>query len=426
MSLMIVNDKSRFGLGALLSLLTLAAPAAAQPPQLDYAALRAKMVAEDLAPFGITNKRVLDVMAKTPRHEFVLPAYRPYAYYDSALPIGERQTISPPFIVAYMTQQLDPQPTDRILEIGTGSGFQAAILSPLVKDVYTIEIVPALGQRAQRTLERLGYKNVHTRIGDGFKGWPEQAPFDKIIVTCSPENIPQPLVDQLREGGQMIIPVGERYEQSLTRVTKRNGKLQREPLQATLFVPMTGKAEESRRVQPDPLHPKIHNGGFEDLLANTDRPAGWHYLRKAKVVSDGKAPEGKHWLHFENREPGRIGEALQGFPIDGRQISHLKVSCQLQTANIAAGPDPTGLPALYIAFYDERRASIGSVEVGPWTKPFAWRPESAEVRVPLAAREAILTVGLNGATGQMDVDDVRISAMAPPASNQRQASAPAR
>jgi protein-L-isoaspartate(D-aspartate) O-methyltransferase len=410
---------------ALLAAFSTTPPVRAQPPEPDYAALRAKMVAEDIAAFGVNNPRVLAVMRSTPRHEFVLPAYRQYAYFDSALPIGERQTISPPFIVAYMTQQLDPQPTDRILEIGTGSGYQAAVLSPLVKEVYTIEIVPSLGQRAEHTLHRLAYKNVFTRIGDGFKGWPEKAPFDKIIVTCSPENIPQPLVDQLREGGQMIIPVGERYEQNLTRVTKRNGKLGRETLQATLFVPMTGEAEASRRVQPDPLHPTIHNGSFEELLAKTERPAGWHYLRKAKVVGDGKAPEGKRWLHFENQEKGRSGEALQGFAIDGRQVSHLKVSCQVQTADIAPGPDPTQLPALFVAFYDDRRAAIDSVQLGPWATAFPWRLQTLDVRVPIAAREAILTIGLNGATGRMDVDDVRISAEPPPAANQRPKGQPA-
>ena len=132
-----------------------------------------------------------------------------------ALPIGEQQTISPPFIVAYMTQEIDPQPTDRVLEIGTGSGYQAAMLSPLVKEVYTIEIVEPLGKRAARTLKRLGYKNVFAKVGDGYLGWPEAAPFDKIIVTCSPEKVPQPLVDQLKDGGLMIVPVGERYQQNL-------------------------------------------------------------------------------------------------------------------------------------------------------------------------------------------------------------------
>ncbi len=142
-----------------------------------------------------------------------------------ALPIGDSQTISSPFIVALMTAALDPQPTDKVLEIGTGSGYQAAVLSPLVEHVYSIEIVEELGQTAKRTLSRLDYKNVSTRIGDGFLGWPNAAPFDKIIVTCSPESVPRPLIEQLREGGQMIIPVGERYQQTLYRMTKKDGEL---------------------------------------------------------------------------------------------------------------------------------------------------------------------------------------------------------
>src|SRR3990172_12411296 len=143
-----------------------------------------------------------------------------------ALPIGDQQTISPPFVVAYMTQEVDPQPTDRVLETATGSGYQAAVLSPLVRNVYTIEIVEPLGKRAARTLKKLGYKNVFVKVGDGYQGWPDAAPFDKIIVTCSPEKVPQPLVDQLRDGGLMVIPVGERYQQTLYSMRKANGELQ--------------------------------------------------------------------------------------------------------------------------------------------------------------------------------------------------------
>jgi protein-L-isoaspartate(D-aspartate) O-methyltransferase len=162
-----------------------------------------------------------------------------------ALPIGEKQTISGPFVVAYMTERLEPRPTDRVLEIGTGSGYQAAVLSPLVKTVYSIEINKPLGEKAARILTRLGYRNVVTKIGDGFQGWPEHAPFDKIIVTCSPEEIPKPLVEQLAEGGRMVIPVGERYDQMLVLLTKRDGEMVRESLVPSLFVPMTGAAEEA-------------------------------------------------------------------------------------------------------------------------------------------------------------------------------------
>ncbi len=174
----------------------------------------ARMVQTEVVGAGIKDPRVIEAMGATPRQEFVPPAQRAWAYDDMALPIGEGQSISPPFVVAYMTEQLDPQPTDRVLEIGTGSGYQAAVLSHLVRDVYTIEIQEPLGRRADAVLKQLGYANVHRRIGDGYQGWPEAAPFDKIIVTCSPEKVPQPLVDQLREGGRLIVPVGDAFSRT--------------------------------------------------------------------------------------------------------------------------------------------------------------------------------------------------------------------
>ncbi|MCH5375348.1 MAG: protein-L-isoaspartate(D-aspartate) O-methyltransferase, partial [Planctomycetes bacterium] len=155
---------------------------------------RERMVREEVVEAGVTDPRVCDAMRQTPRHLFVPASSRRLAYYDMALPIGGGQTISPPFIVAMMTQALEPRPQDKVLEIGTGSGYQAAVLSPLVADVYSIEIVPSLGRSARRVLQQLKYENVHTKIGDGFQGWAEHAPFDKIIVTCSPEKIPPPLV----------------------------------------------------------------------------------------------------------------------------------------------------------------------------------------------------------------------------------------
>ena len=158
------------------------------------------MVETAVRQAGVTDQRVLASMLATRRHEFVPRNVFNRAYLDAGVPIGSAQTISSPFIVAYMTQTLDPQPTDHVLEIGTGSGYQAAILSPLVEKVYSIEIVEALGKRAAKVLKKLKYKNVFTKIGDGYKGWAEHAPFDKIIVTCSPEDVPQPLVDQLKEG----------------------------------------------------------------------------------------------------------------------------------------------------------------------------------------------------------------------------------
>ncbi len=284
--------------------LVCATPGRAAPkPSADFERARAHMVEHEIAAAGVKNPRVLDSMRTTPRHEFMPIAQRASAYLDMALPIGDGQTISPPFVVAYMTEQLDPQPTDTVLEIGTGSGYQAAILSPLVKDVYSIEIVKRLGDQAARTLKRLGYKNIHTRVGDGFQGWAEAAPFDKIIVTCSPEKVPQALVDQLREGGRMIVPVGQRYQQTLYLFEKQQGELKSIALLPTLFVPMTGKAEDKRVVKPDPANPELYNGGFE--IEEEGVPVGWHYQRQLTLIKDDHAPEGERFITFINKEPGR-------------------------------------------------------------------------------------------------------------------------
>lgn len=210
----------------------------------EVAAARKRMVAEQLISWGrhITNQHVLDAMLKVPRHEFVPDAYRGAAYDDSPLPIGYGQTISQPFIVAFMTEQLDPQPNQHVLEIGTGSGYQAAILAELVGMVYSIEIIDSLARRADETLRRLGYKNYKVKAGDGHQGWPEYAPFDAIIVTCSPDKIPQPLIEQLKDGGKMIIPVGEVHEQSLYLLEKRGSKITQRAVLPVRFVPMTGKS----------------------------------------------------------------------------------------------------------------------------------------------------------------------------------------
>jgi protein-L-isoaspartate(D-aspartate) O-methyltransferase len=215
-----------------------------QPPTGDeFALLRRRMVLEQLSAPGrdIRDPRVLEAIAAVPRHEFVPANVQKSAYSDQPLPIGYGQTISQPFIVAFMTEQLDPKPTDRILEIGTGSGYQAAILSCLVAQVYTIEIIEPLARRAEANLKRLRYNNVKVLAGDGYKGWPEYAPFDGIIVTCAPDQIPQPLVDQLKEGGRMIIPVGPPENQQLYLLRKHGSKLEDQAVLPVRFVPMTGR-----------------------------------------------------------------------------------------------------------------------------------------------------------------------------------------
>ena len=199
------------------------------------------MVQHQLIPRGINDQRVVAAMTKVPREEFVPPESRPATYEDGPLPIGYGQTISQPYIVAFMTEQLRLKPSDRVLEVGTGSGYQAAILADLVSEVYSIEIVEPLAKKAEATLQRLGYKNVHLKTGDGYKGWPEAAPFDAIIVTCAPNKVPQALVDQLKDDGRMVIPVGDRFAQQLYLLEKKNGQLKQSATLPVRFVPMTSE-----------------------------------------------------------------------------------------------------------------------------------------------------------------------------------------
>jgi protein-L-isoaspartate(D-aspartate) O-methyltransferase len=219
-----------------------------------FAAERRRMVKEQLSSsgYGITNARVLAAMGKVPRHEFVPAELRHRAYADGPLPIGFDQTISQPYIVAFMTEQLDPQPADRVLEIGTGSGYQAAVLAELAGEVYTIEIVDVLAQRAGADLKRLGYTNIQVRAGDGYRGWPEAAPFDVIIVTCAPEKVPPPLVEQLKDGGRMIIPVGPMGDQELVLLRKQGEQLEKHAVLPVRFVPMTGKASHETNPSNQP------------------------------------------------------------------------------------------------------------------------------------------------------------------------------
>lgn len=204
---------------------------------------RRAMVQQQIAARGVRDQRVLDAMRKVPRHLFVPPAMQHYAHMDSPLLIGHEQTISQPYIVAFMTEALALKPGDRVLEVGTGSGYQAAVLSVLVREVYSIEIVEPLATDATERLRRLGYANVRVRTGDGYRGWPDAAPFNAIIVTAAPDHIPQPLLDQLAPGGRLLVPVGK-YFQTLTRIRRTARGYKTEKLLPVRFVPMTGEAEK--------------------------------------------------------------------------------------------------------------------------------------------------------------------------------------
>ena len=209
-----------------------------------YAGSRQQMVLLQLKTRDIHDDRVLQAMGKVPRHLFMPPEVRSYAYEDRPTPIGSSQTISQPYIVALMTQTAKPGFRDRALEIGTGSGYQAAVLAELVAEVYTIEIIPVLARAAARTLSEQGYDNVRVRGGDGYKGWSERAPFDIILVTAAARKIPTPLLEQLAEGGRLVMPVGRVGDvQTLTLVTKAGGALKRRHIIPVRFVPMTGEVQ---------------------------------------------------------------------------------------------------------------------------------------------------------------------------------------
>ena len=209
-------------------------------PKGDFKTMRDKMVESQIKARGVKDPHVLSALLKVERHRFVPEKYLDSAYSDQPLPIGEGQTISQPYIVALMTELLELKGGEKVLEIGTGSGYQAAILAELAKEIYTIEIIEPLASRARERLSELGYQNVKVKAGDGYLGWPEAAPFDAIIVTAAPDHIPKPLIDQLTEGGRMVVPVGT-YTQELMKIIKRSGKIETTNVIPVLFVPMTGE-----------------------------------------------------------------------------------------------------------------------------------------------------------------------------------------
>ncbi|MFT5733866.1 MAG: protein-L-isoaspartate(D-aspartate) O-methyltransferase [Planctomycetota bacterium] len=375
-------------------------------------AARQSMVEYAVRQAGVTDERVLRSMRVTERHEFVPREMKDRAYDDAGVPIGKGQTISSPFIVAYMTQALEPRSTDRVLEIGTGSGYQAAVLSPLVQDVYSIEIVESLGRRAAEVLTKLGYANVHTKIGDGYLGWEEHAPFDKIIVTCSPEEVPAPLIEQLKEGGMIVIPVGERHQQVLCRMVKREGALVATSLRPTLFVPMTGSAEEKRRVLPDAGHPVLVNGDFEEGLDENGNLPGWYYQRRLESVASADAPNGKRYIQFSNDVAGQHAHVMQGLAIDGREVDRVDFRATMASLNARQGVHAENVPLAGLTFYDGDRRALSTVLLGPWLGTHDWQEFARQgIPVPGPTREAIVRVGLFGATGKVSFGNVSVLAV---------------
>jgi protein-L-isoaspartate(D-aspartate) O-methyltransferase len=246
-----VTRKTIFAISAIFILLSVSTQSTGgkrvpdSHPKRDFKAMRERMVESQVEARGVKDPRVLSALLKVERHRFVPEKYLDLAYSDQPLPIGEGQTISQPYIVALMTELLELKGNEKVLEIGTGSGYQAAILAELAKEVYTIEIIEPLATRAREKLSELGYQNVTVKAGDGYLGWPEAAPFDAIIVTAAPDHIPKPLIEQLKEGGRMVLPVGT-HTQELKKIVKRSGKMETIDIIPVLFVPMTGEGVKQK------------------------------------------------------------------------------------------------------------------------------------------------------------------------------------
>jgi protein-L-isoaspartate(D-aspartate) O-methyltransferase len=247
-----VTRKAIFAISAIFILLSLSTQSTGgkrvsdSHPRRDFKAMRERMVESQIKARGVKDPRVLSALLKVERHRFVPEKYLDSAYSDQPLPIGEGQTISQPYIVALMSELLELKGNEKVLEIGTGSGYQAAILAELAKEVYTIEIIEPLASGAREKLSELGYQNVTVKAGDGYSGWPEAAPFDAIIVTAAPDQIPKPLIEQLKEGGRMVLPVGT-HTQELKKIIKRSGKMETTDVIPVLFVPMTGEGVKQKQ-----------------------------------------------------------------------------------------------------------------------------------------------------------------------------------
>jgi protein-L-isoaspartate(D-aspartate) O-methyltransferase len=381
----------------LSGLLSAAAFAQESDVEARYATKRQELIDKVLIPGGIRDPKVVQAVSQTRRHEFVPENIRSEAYLDRALPIGAQQTISSPFIVSLMTEILRTKPSDRVLEIGTGSGYQAAILSPLVDSVYTIEIVGELQDRTTALLQRLGYKNIHTKTGDGYLGWPEHAPFDKIIVT-------------LKEEGLMVIPVGERYQQMLRAFRKTNGTMVAVYERPTIFVPMTGLAESQRQVQPDGRNPKLLNGDFEDKTSENYIPH-WYYEFGVRTQTDPTAPKGSQVAEFNSDQAGGPSMLLQALPLDGRHVAKVRLSGFVKTANVQLSKTFEEQPFIVLQFFDEQRNRIGYEWLGPFIGDTPWTHAKREIKIPVENREVIVMIGLFGAKGTATFDGLELEVL---------------
>ena len=461
-----------------------------QPPRLTSpsddptAAARNRMVQRHLVERGLKNPRVLDAFRTVPRHRFLPPKTQRQAYDDESIPIGEGQTITPPYDVAFMTEVLDPKPTDRVYEVGTGSGYQSAILSRLVKDVYSIEIHAPLSKRATQVHKDLGYTNIHTRIGDGYVGWPEAAPFDAIIVTCAPTKVPQPLFDQLKEGGRMVIPIGDRFNQMVHLIIKKDGKRVDQRAEADIVRaddgPRSGRGgrrptrggavQEGFRQGRSPAKMTTGTGSVPTRERQTPRsrrddvgssccigrvglrscwqascgtawrscfaqeelierpgpppvdnleadenkdgvPDGWYNARDVKWMTEGGAPVGPALRSLRVHSARPAGAAEPRLRCRRPQDRGDRPWLWIRQNNIQVGEREGDEPGLMIDFLGVRAPPPVSRGIfGPWTHSVRdrWTRVAKRIPVPPGTKDAIMSVGLMGATGTLDFDGLTV------------------
>lgn len=383
---------------------------------------------------GLENDLVLSAMMRIPREKFLPQNKKSGAYRDVAIPIGCSRMDYSPYITAYCISQLDPAPDDKVLEIGTGCGYASAVLSLLVREVHTVEFHATLSKKANQSLKKIGIKNVYGKIGDGFQGCPEQAPFDKIIVWGAVEDIPESLIDQLKEGGRMVVSVGEKYQQTLYLCRKKNGELKKETLPPTFFTSMPGEAESRRILLADPKNPSILGGDFEHYYGETRLPYGWYHVKNARILQGPDAPNGTNYMRFEVEpeytivhdphemedsygEPPeqfvpsaeKTAQIVQSFAIDGKTVSRVKFGVFLRAENIQP-LDPQNPPkgTIVLAFYGEDREVLQCVQLASVYGSFNWKPFSTEIPVPRKTLEADLYIGLFQNAGRLDIDAVSL------------------
>ena len=375
-----------------------------------WAEARARMVEYEVVAAGVKDARVCDAMRTVPRHEFIPAAMRRYAYFDMAVPIGEGQTISSPFIVAYMTEQLQPQPTDKVLEIGTGSGYQAAVLSGLVAKVYSIEIVELAGKTCGANAPPAGLQEHRDE---------DRRRLSRLAGTCPLRQDHRHLLAGERpqaaggatQGGRPIggSPRASATSKLSTCSRKSTTSSRPSPCSRRFSCRWWAAPRMSGSCSPTPSEPAIINGDFKNLSG--DQPVGWYYLRQGRVEPSGRTPGG-NCLSLRNDSPGRAALALQAVGIDGRLTREIEISLWVRGQNVQPGSLPEQPPALSIAFFNANRQQVGRQEIGPWSGSFDWMEKRLRIKVPPSARLASVEVGLGGGTGRLSVTEVTMKVIA--------------